>query len=406
MADIVDSLLASVRKRVGAAALTGAEADAAVRVVELYPLQVQYLLDSIGVRLRTMLVLAGMQKSYKTTALIELSRLVTEAKPELKYTQHGHVYVVETEGKWSPTKAAGMLNDRHDNMTVLAATSVEAAQNMMVTVTESYKTLLGQKAYEKQVAEESVPPIVLGLDSMNGAGTNRIGERINKEGSAGREPPEATLLWTSFLQSKIAEWSAIPGPLFMLVANHLKDDINSKSFVKTQRMPGGSATEFHAAVAIHCKRKGEIKSAKYGGAELEWKCQHNSLGVDRRTISVRCIETHRTVQDEQGLDIEVPHIYYDWDGTLMSNLTTIADTERIGDRIKEVLGDYGSVSAQGIGEIAWCEAVGYASREEAQKAKVTPAEIGRLVHADPALRDGLRRAMRIKAYPVWGGQHD
>jgi len=390
---LTDALFAAATRHFKSTTIAYGEAPIPVGL-EHRSLALQYMMDLQVVPMQSIIHIAGEPKSYKTSAILEFCGMAMAAS--------GVGAVVHTEGKWSNSKMLEML--RKPLSLVSAADSVQGWQRSATAILTSYRELVEKKKAARAAGAKSskfydIPlnPMVLGIDSLNGSQSEMIKEKVEADGSGSKTYQDKAMInWQWF-----STWGSglIGMPVIVVISNHLKDKIDSGGYGPPQKVTGGgTGVNFMCSYEIRTKKIMEIKSAKAEGALLEWRCELNSMGRDKRKIQVPYLESYA---DDNLTRIS----YYDWDAALINLILAIFEdgTAASKNRIREVLGgDMVEYPRPGGGKVYTCPALGI-DRTRALDDDIDATALGRLLQSTSAesLRGKLRVALQIQPATVW-----
>jgi RecA/RadA recombinase len=391
--DFLNMLLSAGEKQFGKRGLyVASQQEKYTYGLEHYSIALQYLLDSNIVPLQNMMSLAGPAKTYKTSALLEFSKLFVTPPVD------GMCMFINTEGKMSSTKIPSLLGDYSDKVILSPANSIQQWQEKATFVLnqikdaqekiEACKSSNGRS--QKEYKDVKIPPTIICIDSLTGAQSDMMIEQVVKEGSApGKTFQDRAALITQWLNT----WgSQITGlPVFILLSNHLKDAIGMSGPGGPGKMtPGGAAAGFHVSYEIYVSRIKDIDKANCEGAMLQWRLNKSSLGQDKRRVTIPYYETY----NDAGQQIA----WFDWDEALCLLLMELQEESRYKE-LREVCGIQ-EIAKTGYGKVYTCNALGI-DRKKALEENCTASVVGGGLQKDPALRTKLRDIMHIKMHKVW-----
>jgi len=390
----MSNLIKSVSKRFkGTEILTAEEVRARTVGIEPYSLAFQWFIECSVLPLQIFMQLAGPLKSYKSSALIELASWFMPRPPELPDTApniQGSAMIMTTEGKYSSGKVYNMLGKRAPLLNQLPCQQVEEwmknAGSLRMAIHKGilvYNAAVSAKASE---LPDAPCPIFLGIDSVAGAQTGEMNEKVDAEGSVGRAHQDRPLLLSTFLASNASRLTGLP--LIICLTNHEKVEIKTGSMPSfgppKTRVVGGDAIGFHCALDIRVSPPSREKKGNREILTLYWELKHSSYGTCRRKLPITYVE-------EGHGDDKVS--YFDWDTTLVKLLLNLQaddayDIRSVLEIVEMTEGKYG------------CERVGV-SCDPKDKQKLTAQELGRKIQADPVVRAELQKALGLYMYPRW-----
>jgi len=162
--------------------------------VEPYSLALQYLLDLQVIPLQSIISLAGEPKTYKTSLMLEIVK---------QFMAVGGLGIVHnTEGKWSDSKARSMMGDAGDLLQVVPCATLETWQESASSYLKSIKeacvnrkeAIAKKGRGDKELADMIIPPCAIGIDSLTGAQSTYLNEKIEKDGFASKTYQDRALL--------------------------------------------------------------------------------------------------------------------------------------------------------------------------------------------------------------------
>lgn len=371
--------------------------DKRVVGLEPYSLALQYLIDLEVIPLQSIIVLAGEPKSYKTSALLELCRM-----PMILEDPPGFGVVINTEGKWSNSKAESMLRHNSDQIIIYQAASIQEWQQVASTQLkflkdtidkkESIKNKKSKTAEDKELLDMVIPPMFVGIDSLTGSQTDNIKDKVHAAGHGEKTFQDRSLVnWQWF-----NTWSSdlVGLPASVIITQHLKAKIDGNpTGLPIMVTSGGTGGSFMCSLEIRTKKIKEISKADYEGARLKWQTYHSSLGRDRRAIEIEYIETY----DESGSQIA----YFDWDTALVDCIMEHKSEKLYRDRIQECVGNIVEYSKKGVGSVYTCDALGI-DKEKATQDNITAPVLGAMLQQPGSeMRKKLKEALLIQPCEIW-----
>lgn len=393
IAPFMQTLLAAHRKKTGQANVYIGTETRTVGI-EPYGLALQYLMGIDVLPMGGIIFIAGDPKTYKTSAVLEFCKMFMETKAG---ETNGVGVVINTEGKWSDSKARSILGDLGSQLITMKATSTEEWQTYATTMFKSARDTIDKiKASSNKKTSKfkgmEVPPLLLGLDSLIGAQTEYIKGKIEDEGHGAKTFQDRAMLNTQFL----AKWSndLVGLPVTMVITNHLKDKIDTVGFGDRKTTGGGSASDFHASLKFYVARGKRIRRVGVDGVELIWKTKFNSLGPSPK----QCIIPYYEKYDEHDSQVA----YYDWNEALVRLLVVLQNENSMQkDRIEQYLGKFEEYAKKGTGRVYCCEALGI-DKTMAMDEKVTAQVLGaKLQERGSEIREEVKKLLRVEACVKW-----
>lgn len=280
----------------------------------------EYLIANDVFPLSSFVMIAGQWASCKSALSYEIFRWF--------YELMGFIVHVDTEHKFDSDFALSIMRAPDESAFIHnQASSVEEMQEMLSHwVAKLREVFAGNK--EDAGPGPSVP-CVFCIDSLAGATSREVQEKILKEGSASRSHPIAQLKMAQYLPAFKAQLEGYPFSL--LVVNHLKEKTDERGFTHQYTL-GGQAVNFHESIEIRNKIwKSHISNSQFSGKGILLKCAKNSFGEDGRQIKTRFLWCHER-DEETGED--KPVYYWDWNWSTVTLLNDITDS-RLKSRLKE-----------------------------------------------------------------------
>lgn len=375
-------LLGHESKFAKADAFIGESQDKYVVVMPGCPLAYQYLLGISGEPLRQLIFIGGPPKSYKTSLMLYMAKRVLSLGPGL-----GDSYVINTEHKWSSSKARAVLGlDDYKRSVMINAESINQWQSKAKQAIDIW--LEGCKKAKKA---DKLPVLFLGIDSLCGSQTDYIAGRVEKDGYGSKTFNDRAQMIYQWIQTQHAK--IMRAPVLIVITNHETDKTNSMGHVPQKITSGGNAAGFHCSIDIRMRKVGTVKKVGVTGHKLRLRTYHNSLGPSPRTVEVPYYE----VIDEMGIQ----HDQFDWDDALIDLLLgQMADNAKMKDAIKGVLGTLVEYSKPGVGKCYSCERFNV-DKQKALDDVVTAAVMGKLIQADPQIVSELQRVLGIDVKDEW-----
>lgn len=348
-------------------------------VVEPRSLAQQWLIDSNGWPLQSIVTFAGMKKSFKTTTLLEVcGEFVREP-------YQGKAVLVHCETKWSTSKVTGLLGELAKKILTPAAEGIDQERG--------WQPML---SHFLDYMESNAPDTLFfgGVDAITSPPTEEMEGKIEESGAGvGRSfQDKAAVLttYTSWLAKRI-----IGFPWIICLTNHLKENLKAINGIKSYHTPGGVAPGFFTSLDIRLKRTKEIDKAGITGAEINWSVNDSSIGKDKRNLIVPVYESY----DEAGSQIT----WFDWETALVrllmelqSSTTTYADLKNVCKIVEYPSSPWPLYGCQQLG----------VDREKAIAEKWTATKLGAAIQTNPEMRAAVQKALRIQMHEVWTPAYD
>ena len=241
------------------------------QVIPVPSVAVRYLLQSEGWILSRMSIIAGPEKSYKSTFSIEIGRW--------HVLSNGYIYYCEAESKPNEELRNSVLWWDTSRIHAMQATSVEEWQDTMT---------WGVTDLQRQFTNDGGPgpsiPVCMIVDSLTGQGTEMDVAELLKKGHISPGWPRAAKSITGFMRTfpqNLMGW-----PFSFIGINHLKemtDDMGRPKHYET----GGSGTQYQLSVNIHMRAEGRPHTYVDRTIQnLSMETHLNSCGAAEKRISV------------------------------------------------------------------------------------------------------------------------
>ena len=297
MVDVADFFKTSIeesRKRVGGdgKVLVLGEEESSQRGIIAPGLALRYLFNSTIIPFGKILGLAGPKASMKSAFGFSLGALAAE--------WGGGFHLVETEDKLNEHFMYSFFRpDLRSRVSVDYVQSVEEAQACTLAMIKRYKKSANKNPF----------PLVLGIDSLAGSGTEGESAKMDKSGHAERNFPEAALLYSPFFKKLSSELAGYD--ILLYFTNHLKEKPAEPGggFGKQYTKQGGVAQDFHAAQYLYMNKVSNIDLVSREGKLIQIKAEKCGLGPDNRKIQVPVLWDF--VPGEDGEPEQVTR--WDWD---------------------------------------------------------------------------------------------
>jgi hypothetical protein len=376
----------------------GDELEDRMFVVEITALALQWLIDSNGWPLQSMVTLSGFPKSMKSSA----SQMI--GTHFIREPYGGGAVIVHNEGKFSPSKLRAIARDMAKRFLVQGRGSVEDSQEALSFYVDAlraqreriHKALKAKKAdLEKDaelraLRESHLYPFCLILDSLTGSQTEEMIGKVADEGhGVGRTFQDRSLVVTTFMNATVPRLIGLP--VMFLSVNHLKEaPVSNGPPGATKRYnPGGVAPGFFTSLDIQTRRQDEKSSGGRKIVNLQWYVNHSSIGRDHRKITVPYVETYG--EQNQQLD------YFDWDSALVLLLEQLS-----GDGVYSDLKEYAGlrrIERRG-GDVFVCKCMGI-DEDQALEGDWTSEKLGYALQQDADIRDRLQYLLRIQKHKLF-----
>jgi hypothetical protein len=253
--------------------------------------------------------LDGMQASGKSSLMWELCRILDQAG--------GASCVIDTEHKATENLGQGILGyENFPKVQFLAPETFEEAQQMITGMTAVLRT--NAKKHGKRI------PMLIGLDSTQGAVIESEAEKITKDGTASRSYAGAALLGAKFLPYITSRLSSMP---ITLVGVRHERQVDMGNGIKVPEPKGANEWSFNAFATFHLQKDGaDINKVGQGGRNILIYLKKGT-GEGLR-IPVQMIWWDETINETESRR----HFKFDWE-TAAFNIFTNPEKYKVPARI-------------------------------------------------------------------------
>ena len=389
-ADFMSSMMNSVQDRRGVSgAFMGDRFKDFQWGVKIPHLMMEYLFCLNVIPMPTIIELAGMQGSCKSTFLQYLMRIFAE--------QGMNAHMIETEGKMSWTLFESILRE-HVSRTGLTPGPMSQEEWMAeflfacANYRKAYSASLD--AYRRSGGQEPlVKPFLEGLDSLGGAPSNETMKTTDKDKSVGRSFPIEALKNSRFFPQIPVRMRDLP--MVFVYTNHEQTRITEQKGPFAVQGPrssqGGHRPDFFCGLRIFFEQQTKPKTVSGVTTQvLKLETVKNSFGEKNRSFALPMC--WKTVTDEEtGEDRQ--ETWFDWEGTLTNFLAPPSgvDTKFPRTELKKLITVVRNSEAS-------------FSCKELGLDKVSPQEVGRAIESEPDLVKEIRPILGISTWRVWDGK--
>ena len=277
--NMIADLMASVRKADGGLAMSIEEFKEAQFGLPLKHYCLQYLFGSTGLRYGGFYLLAGKPKSCKSPFAFFLAHLCCE--------NEGLAFIYEMEGKASPTLLESMFADHPEwrgipdqetmRCALIPAKTMEVGEKHTSSVIKVYKN---KKAYAN--------PLLIDWDSISGAGTEDIAEKIEGGEAVGKGYGAKPHIMKNFTENWVAVRDMLPIVFVGVLQEKQKiSETGRSAFAAPQKSySGGDSQLFKAATLLSFAQIGQLPVGN--GKILRIKTELNGF-ADARQIEVKFV---------------------------------------------------------------------------------------------------------------------
>ena len=295
----------------------------------------QYLFGATGLRIQVFNSIAGSAGSCKSTTLFDLMGH-TCADPA-NGGIGGIAWLFELEGKISPVLLSSILSgygietDENGGVGILQPKTLEDAITML------NKEIIPMY---KELAPNNDVPMLIGFDSIGGAASRDISDKMEKEGNVGKGFHDKAVNMKHFCENVVSTIGDIPAVFVMI--NQEKESLNATPYGPPQKhITGGTSQVFKDGHMISNQVK---KLASGDGNQVIMKTTKTSF-CDPRKIEVyfRWNKFGKSEDDYYG------H-HFDW---ALASASVLANPEKGVGEIRDIcdvkVSDKGLVTSEKLG---------------------------------------------------------
>lgn len=377
--DMMEALLNTARDKFGVDRVFGSRQQLGQLAIGIPTpsLAFEYLIANDIFPLSSIMMLAGSWGSCKSALSYEFFRWF--------YELNGIAVHIDTEDKFDGDFACDIMRVNREVTPIISnrANSVEQMQSILTHyLTEVQKTLIGTK---EDPGPGKTIPCCFCVDSLAGATSEEVQEKILKEGSASRTHPINALKNSIFLpgiKKQFENW-----PFTLLVVNHLKEKIDQTGNTHQYTL-GGQSFNFHESFEIrNAVWKSKFKNAKFEGIGISLNCSKNSFGPTGRKIKTRFLWW---IEDDETTGEPRDVFLWDWNWALCTLLNEMDGIQRNRLLERELMIKCKSPAAD-IECLANFRAVGMGKDEY-----LPFQEVGQLIQNNVEVSARIRDALNIK----------
>lgn len=347
----------------------------------------EYLIANDVFPLSSLMMLAGSWGSCKSALSYEFFRWF--------YELNGVIIHIDTEAKFDADFACDIMRVSPDETPINStrAKSVEQMQQILTYYIQEVKKQM--KGNKEEPGPGKIVPCCFCIDSLAGATSEEIQEKIQKEGNANRSHPLNALKNTHYLSAikpQLEDW-----PFTLLVVNHLKektDDMGNSH----QYTLGGQSFNFHESFEIrNSVWKSKFKNSQFEGIGIKLHCAKNSFGPTGHKIKTRFIWW---VTDDPVTGRPQDVFLWDWNWSLCTLLNEVEGIakQRLLDR---GLGIKCKSPTADVECLANFPALGMGKDEY-----LPFQEVGQMIQENPEVSQQIRDALNIKRRCIMDRPYD
>jgi len=340
-------------------------------------LSFEYLVANDIFPLSSVMMLAGSWGSCKSALSYEFFRWF--------YELSGLAVHIDTEDKFDADFACDIMRVPHEETPIISnrANSVEQMQQILTHyVKELQKILIGNK---ENPGPGKIVPCVLAIDSLAGATSTEIQEKILKDGNANRTHPVNALkntIYLSGIKKQFENW-----PFTLLVVNHMKEKTDDMGNTHQYTL-GGQAFNFHESFELRNSIwKSKFKNAQFEGIGIRIHCSKNSFGPTGRRIKTRFLWW---IEDDPETGEPRDVFLWDWNWSLCTLLNEMDGIQKQRLKDRDLVIKCKSPQAD-IECLANFRAIGMGKDEY-----LPFQEVGQLIQDNEEVCERIRDALNIK----------
>ena len=376
---MMQSLLNTARDKFGTERVFGTreELDKLAIGIPTPSLAFEYLIANDIFPLSSVLMLAGSWGSCKSALSYEFFRWF--------YELSGIAVHIDTEDKFDADFACDIMRVPRGITPIISnrAGSVEQMQQILTHyIKDVQKNLTGSK---DEPGPGTSIPCVFCIDSLAGATSEEIQEKIMKEGNAGRAHPISALKNSHYLpaiKKQFDDW-----PFTLLVVNHLKEKLDEMGNTHQYTL-GGQTFNFHESFELrNSVWKSKFKNAQFEGIGIKITCAKNSFGPTGRKIKTRFLWW---IEDDEATGEPRDVFLWDWNWSICTLLNEMEGIQKQRLKARDLVITCKSPSAD-VECLANFPAVGMSKTEY-----LPFQEVGQLIQDNHEVSERIRDALNIK----------
>jgi len=337
----------------------------------------EYLVANDVFPLASVVMLAGSWGSCKSALSYEFFRWF--------YEQKGMAIHIDTEDKFDADFACDIMRVGQ-NVVPFISNRANSLENMQKILTfhlgEMQSLLLGTAA---DPGPGKTRPVCFCIDSLAGATSEEIQEKIIKEGSAGRTHPVNALkntIYLSGIKKEFENW-----PFTLLIVNHLKEKLDDRGNAHQYTL-GGQSYNFHESLELRNSIwRTKFKNQQFEGLGVKIQCAKNSFGPTGRSLKTRFLWW---IEDDPITGSPRDVFLWDWNWALCTLLNEMdgMHKNRLTDRDLTIKCKSPAADVECLANF---RAVGMGKDEY-----LPFQEVGQLIQDNPKVCDSIRDALNIK----------
>lgn len=385
--------------------VTSREAEAAICGIPLPALSARWIFQQTVLPLSRQIMIYGDFGSCKSALLAEMYRWFL--------LNSGLCWHIDNENKDGPDLRHSLLyrDPRHQDL--IAVEDSDCQQDWMEAVIrckDAYdgqlaRTSEGRRDVKKKDGETAadfklrvapkvhkdrpgyIYPLIIGLDSLTGTASASTIQGIEDDGSPKNRFQEEAKFLSDFAKSLPRFFRKRPAVL--VTVNHRKDQVDKRTGLVSDRVPGGSAMRYMDSTEIKTEKIGKIETVDFGGIRVAISNPKNSLGPTGGRVVVD-FKWWYEADPDTGLGVQ--RSAWDWDAATVDLLLDYGKkyTGR-RDAIKDVV-DLNAAPGRRV----WSNALGIPAAKP-----VGYSEAGRMLEADGARMAQLHDILHIKSRTVF-----
>lgn len=320
---LMNGLVAGARDKFGVDRVFGSreELEKLAIGIPTPSLAFEYMMANDIFPLSSVMMIAGSWGSCKSALSYEIFRWF--------YEQSGLAVHIDTEDKFDADFACDIMRVPSDVTPIISnrAGSTEQMQELLTHYLKDIKRVL--TGTKEEPGPKKTVPAVFCIDSLAGATSEEIQEKINKQGKADRTHPVNALKNSIYLpgaKKMLEGW-----PFTLLVVNHMKEKTDDMGRTHQYTL-GGQTFNFHESFELrNAVWKQKFKNSQFEGIGIRIQCAKNSFGPTGRRIKTRFLWW---LEDDPETG-EPRNVYlWDWNWAICTllNETEGVEKQRLKDR--------------------------------------------------------------------------
>ena len=339
----------------------------------------EYIVANDIFPLRSVMMLSGPGGCCKSALAYEFFRWF--------YHQDGIVSHIDTEDKVNGQLIESIMDTGNDpqNTPILSSTasSLENMQSMLIHYVQEIQRIC--KGTKLDPGPGKTVPALLTVDSLVGATSEKIADKVLKEGQADRTHPLNALLNSIFLPA--IKQGFFNWPMTLLIITHLKKSKDERGFDQSKTL-GGESFNFHESFELrNSVWKKKIKCSEFEGVGIQIECAKNSFGPTGRKVKTRMLWW---LEDDPETQEPIQRTIWDWNWSICNLLHTAEGVDKRRLKEKDLTINCKSPAAD-VECLASMPALGMGRDEY-----LPFQEVGQMIHDNEEVSNRIRQALGIQ----------